>query len=67
MIAASEALSKVSHPGLRGRLRELFIAEFFLPLWPPTLGVGHGEMVDSAGGTFGMARACQNHDDPAPL
>jgi len=45
VIAQAEALSAVSHNGLRGQLRELLAGGLLRPLLPPVYGIASGEVV----------------------
>ena len=48
----SEALAEtISHNGLRGAVRELFIKQFLLPFLPPHIGIGTGEIINHLGGS----------------
>jgi len=48
--AASRAIADIKHAGLRGQMREVLVEKFLTPLLPPTLGIGHGEIISYTGG-----------------
>jgi hypothetical protein len=45
MIAAGKAIGAVQHAALKGQLREIVVRDLLRPLFPPTIGIGHGVVV----------------------
>lgn len=48
-LSACETISTLSHPGEKGRIREILIQQLFRPLLPSDLGIGSGFIVSSNG------------------
>ena len=46
-IAAAEAARRVTHQGLKGQLREIFIRQLLRPLLPVYIGLGTGQIISS--------------------
>jgi hypothetical protein len=51
-LVEATSLQSIIHPGLRGRLREILVANLIRPLVAPTCGVFHGTVEDSLGKRF---------------
>jgi hypothetical protein len=49
-VAASRAIDSIAHQGLKGRIREIFLEDLLLPLWPSFVGVGTVKIIDSENG-----------------
>jgi hypothetical protein len=45
----ARALQGVRHKVLQGRLREILLGQLFLPLFPPEIGLGTGEIISAKG------------------
>src|ERR1700754_1277602 len=54
-ISSASAVKDVSHPGLRGRAREIFVNELLMPLLLPGQIVGTGAVIDSLGNQSGQS------------
>jgi hypothetical protein len=52
-LAASRAAAPITHPGVKGSAREIFLRELLAPLLPPTFASGTGHIIDSTGRTSG--------------
>src|SRR5579862_202739 len=50
-LSQSEDASELTHPGLKGRAREVFIKDLLTPFLSPNLGTCTGVVVDSHGGS----------------
>lgn len=48
-IAAAKAVAEITHPVVKGRIREILVGDMFRPLLPADLGVGTGHIVGSDG------------------
>ncbi len=46
-IGAAQAVAGLTHPGLKGLLREIVVRELFRPLLPPRAGLGHGQLISA--------------------
>ena len=46
-IGAAQAVAGLTHPGLKGLLREIVVRELLQPLLPPRAGLGHGELISA--------------------
>jgi len=44
-VAAAQAAAKMSHQGLKGQLREIFVRELLRPLLPVYIGLGTGQII----------------------
>lgn len=44
-VAGAQAVKDISHPGVKGRLREIFIRDLLRPLLPADIGLGTGIVV----------------------
>lgn len=48
-LAGAEAVANLSHPGVKGAIREVLLRDLFRPLLPMDLGVGTGQIATSTG------------------
>jgi hypothetical protein len=46
-ISASGSIATITHPGVKGKIREILIKDLFRPLFPSDLGLGTGQIVTS--------------------
>jgi hypothetical protein len=46
-IGAARAVAGLTHPGLKGLLREIVVRELLRPLLPPRAGLGHGQLINA--------------------
>jgi hypothetical protein len=53
-LSQSKDASELRHPGLKGRVREVFVKELLTPFLSPNLGICTGNVVDSHGGISGQ-------------
>jgi hypothetical protein len=44
-VAAAQAAARVTHQGLKGQLREIFVRELLRPLLPVYIGLGSGQII----------------------
>lgn len=44
-LSAATAIKKIDHPGLTGKLREIFISNIIRPFLPSNIGVGTGKII----------------------
>lgn len=44
-MGAAKAVAGISHPGLKGKIREILIRDLFRPLLPADIGVGSGQII----------------------
>ena len=48
-VTAAKALGHLDHDGVKGWLREVLMRDLLRPFLPPTIGMGHGIVIDSYG------------------
>jgi hypothetical protein len=44
-IGAAKAAAEITHPGVKGRIREILVGDLFRPLLPTDVGVGTGHII----------------------
>lgn len=54
MIGAAQSLKSVTHSGLKGSLREVFVRDLLEPLLPPQYIIGTGQIISAYGQTSGQ-------------
>jgi len=46
----AQAVAHLTHPGVKGKLREILIGDLFRPLLPADLGIGTGQIIEAKTG-----------------
>jgi hypothetical protein len=44
-IGAAKAAAEITHPGVKGRIREILVGDLFRPMLPTDVGVGTGQII----------------------
>jgi hypothetical protein len=49
-LAEAQAAAHLSHPGVKGKVREILVADLLRPLLPADLGIGSGQIIEAKTG-----------------